>query len=343
MNQNKIGIIDVGSNTILGVVFRWDEERQSYRCFSFSDGKTIHAGLLQYVLDGYMTNEGLTVLFESLKELNLFFNEMSVRSEDISCFATASLRGVKNFAEASGTAKKAGFNLILLSGEEEARCDLAGMLQELNWMEQISDVHFPDSGVALDLGGGSGQLLCFSSRKNEKLEAFDSFPIGCLALKKKFIKGNGTSPTDEELMSIRNFVLSQIETIPMVAALSNSNKKEEKENQEVSPVFFAMGGTVKAIVRLMEFLGWNTGTTECVRISRQDLSRAEDYFRTENGRNLIASHEPGRKETLLTGTVVLHTICRRLGADSLTVLKSGVREGYVVRYCNPSCDSSKEI
>ena len=46
---DKIGIVDTGSNTILGVVFRWDERRKSYRCFSLSDGLTVHAGLLRYV------------------------------------------------------------------------------------------------------------------------------------------------------------------------------------------------------------------------------------------------------------------------------------------------------
>lgn len=325
-----VGIIDTGSNTVLGVVFHWDERRNSYLCRTLSDGLVIHAGLIGYVEDGKLSDKGLNVLSDALRQIGMFFAEKGVPAERVSCFATASLRGVRNFPEAAERAANEGFTLELLSGEEEAKCDFAGMLQEMAWMEQDSDgARFPESGVALDMGGGSGQVLCFTSREKEELAAFQSFPIGCLALKKRFV-ADGLMPTDAELDAVSQFVCGQIEQIPMIAGI--------KPDGAEPLAFFAMGGTVKAIVRLFAYMGWETSHPDfpgADSLSADDLAKALSYFRTEDGRRVICEREPGRQETLLTGLVTLLSICRRVGADRMTVLQGGVREGYVVRHVNP--------
>lgn len=342
---DKIGIVDTGSNTILGVVFRWDERRKSYRCFSLSDGLTVHAGLLRYVSDGKLSKEGLSVLSDSLKKIRAFFERMGVSEKLVYCFATASLRGVKNFPEAKEQAAEEGFSMALLSGEEEARCDLAGMLQELSFLEQDQDssIRFPEAGIAADMGGGSGQILCFSDRKkdckNPVSDGFGSFPIGCLALKKRFVSASRTAdgtadetaPSDRELESVRAFVQHEIETIPMIASLDPKS--------EIPPAFFAMGGTVKAIVRLLEKTGKPVSSPDQpgrTFFSVETLTQAIAFFRTPAGKALIETNEPGRKETLVIGAVSLLAIARRIGAGEITVLQSGVREGFVVRHCNPN-------
>ena len=334
---DKIGIVDTGSNTILGVVFRWDERRKSYRCFSLSDGLTVHAGLLRYVSDGKLSKEGLSVLSDSLKKIRAFFERMGVPEKLVYCFATASLRGVKNFPEAKEQAAEEGFSMPLLSGEEEARCDLAGMLQELSFLEQDQDssIRFPEAGIAADMGGGSGQILCFSDRKkdckNPEPDGFGSFPIGCLALKKRFVSADRTAPSDRELESVRAFVQHEIESIPMIASLDPKS--------EIPPAFFAMGGTVKAIVRLLEKTGKPVSSPDQpgrTFFSVETLTQAIAFFRTPAGKALIETIEPGRKETLVIGAVSLLAIARRIGAGEITVLQSGVREGFVVRHCNPN-------
>lgn len=326
--DKPIGIIDTGSNTVLGVVFHWDEQKKSYICRSLADGFVVHAGLIGYVEDGQLTGQGLDVLSDALGQIRAFFAEKGVDNGQVHCFATASLRGIANFAEAAKRAEAEGFALELLSGEEEAQCDFAGMLQELQWMEAEAEARFPESGVALDMGGGSGQLLCFTDRTEAGLAAFSSFPIGCLALKKRFVQ-DGVHPTEAELGQVRDFVLEQIEQIPMIAAL--------RPEAAQKPAFFAMGGTVKAIVRLFHAIGWegHQDFPGAVSLSAADLERSIGYFGSAEGERLIAQREPGRKETLLTGLCTLLTICRRVGSDRMTVLQSGVREGYVVRRVNP--------
>ena len=123
MRKDAIGIIDTGSNTVLGVIFRWDNKKNCYRCFSLDDGLTVHAGLIRYVQDGVMSAEGLRVLESALGQIRVFFAEHDVQPADVKCFATASLRGVTNFNAAAEVAENIGYHLELLSGEEEAACD----------------------------------------------------------------------------------------------------------------------------------------------------------------------------------------------------------------------------
>ena len=277
------------------------------------------------------------MLSDSLKKIRAFFERMGVPEKLVYCFATASLRGVKNFPEAKEQAAEEGFSMTLLSGEEEARCDLAGMLQELSFLEQDQDysIRFPEAGIAADMGGGSGQILCFSDRKkdckNPEPDGFGSFPIGCLALKKRFVSADGTAPSDRELESVRAFVQHEIESIPMIASLDPKS--------EIPPAFFAMGGTVKAIVRLLEKTGKPVSSPDQpgrTFFSVETLTQAIAFFRTPAGKALIETNEPGRKETLVIGAVSLLAIARRIGAGEITVLQSGVREGFVVRHCNPN-------
>lgn len=328
MKKEAIGIIDTGSNTVLGVIFRWDSKKNCYRCFSLDDGLTVHAGLIRYVQDGVLSDEGLRVLGDALSQIRAFFAEHGVFPEEVKCFATASLRGVTNFDKAAEAAGNFGYRLELLSGEEEAACDFEGMLQEMDWLEEAG-ASFPDMGAALDMGGGSGQLLCFTSRKDKTLADFRSMPIGCLAVKKRLVSGDGSAPSDEELQQIDGFIRSQIEQIPMIASLPETVSED-------APAFFVMGGTVKAIVRLFDRLGWQVTTPACpgsVTLQADDLKKSLGYFRSSEGLAVVEKYEPGRRETLVTGIRILLTICRRIGANQLTVLQSGVREGYVLRHC----------
>ena len=328
MRKDAIGIIDTGSNTVLGVIFRWDNKKNCYRCFSLDDGLTVHAGLIRYVQDSVMSAEGLRVLESALGQIRAFFAEHDVQPADVKCFATASLRGVTNFNEAAEVAENIGYHLELLSGEEEAACDFEGMLQEMDWLEQ-DGASFPEQGVALDMGGGSGQLLCFTSRKDKTLADFRSMPIGCLAVKKRLVSGDGSAPSDAELQEINSFIRSQIEQIPMIASLSETAL-------ENAPAFFVMGGTVKAIVRLFERLGWPVSDPSCpgsVTLQAEDLQKSLAYFRSADGIAMVQKYEAGRRETLVTGIQILLSICQRVGASQMTVLQSGVREGYVLRHC----------
>ena len=140
----RCGLIDVGSNTVRAAVF--EISGSEYR--RVADEKDF-CSLIACVDDGVLSEEGVTRLCRALTRMGQFCKEQGC--DRVDCFATASLRAVRNFDEVKAKTAHTGVEMILLSGEEEALCDYAGL--------QSSGV---TTGVGIDLGGGSGQLSVFA-------------------------------------------------------------------------------------------------------------------------------------------------------------------------------------
>ena len=78
----------------------------------------------------------------------------SIRLKKLYVFATASLRNVIHSEDAvEEIRRRTGFDVQILSGEDEARYGYYGLLQEQN----------TGSGLVVDVGGGSTELTAFAS------------------------------------------------------------------------------------------------------------------------------------------------------------------------------------
>ncbi len=163
--MRKMGIIDIGTNTIRCVCYDITNEIRPFDELVFS------SEILNYTKDGEMTYQGILWLDEIIKKAMEFFiqKEISV----IHAFATSAMRDVENFDEVK---KYCEIEIELLSEEEEAKCDFYALKYALG-----NDC----SGVGIDLGGGSMQLLAF---RDGELNFSKSFPIGVKRLYNKFGK-----------------------------------------------------------------------------------------------------------------------------------------------------------
>lgn len=71
MTEKKIGIIDLGSNSIRLVIFHIDQNGQYKELYNFK----INARLATYIdAEGNLSNEGIEVVIDSLKNLFQSFN-----------------------------------------------------------------------------------------------------------------------------------------------------------------------------------------------------------------------------------------------------------------------------
>lgn len=285
----RCGLIDVGSNTIRAAVF--EINAGSYRLLA--DEKDF-CSLIVCVDDGVLSDEGVERLCRALTRLGDFCRELNC--ERIDCFATASLRAVRNFEEVKAKTLHTGVDMILLSGEEEALCDYAGL--------QSSGVM---TGIGMDMGGGSGQLFRF---ENGKLQAHASFPIGVMAIKRRFSADQ--LPGREDREAIRSFVLSELSSCPGL--------KEGK-----SDILYTMGGSVRAAALMRdELLG--PGGDE---VTVSEMETLFESLSTEDGVVALKRVEADRLPTMGSGLIVLMTVCEYIGAGRLKVVKNGVREGYL--------------
>ncbi len=163
--MGKMGIIDIGTNTIRCVCYDLTDGIKPYDELVFS------SEILNYTEDGRMTFEGILWLDEIIKKAVEFFNQKEISV--VHAFATSAMRDVDNFLEVSSFVEKR-VKIELLSEKEEAQCDFYALKYVLGRK---------CSGVGIDLGGGSMQVLAF---RDGELNFSKSFPIGVKRLYNKF-------------------------------------------------------------------------------------------------------------------------------------------------------------
>ena len=116
--MNKIGIIDIGTNTIRAVGYNDDIKPICETVYQ--------SNILKHTKGGILSAVGINELSIVIKKEIEFFNENEIFT--IYAFATSAMRDVKNFNE---VVKSCGIEIELLTEEEEAWCDFYALTNEL--------------------------------------------------------------------------------------------------------------------------------------------------------------------------------------------------------------------
>ena len=178
--MKKIGVIDIGTNTVRAVGYNTDVKPVCETVFE--------SNILKHTKNGILSITGIKELSLVIKKEIEFFYENKI--SEIYAFATSAMRDVKNFDEVN---ENCDIEIELLSEEDEAMCDFLALTNELGENS---------SGVGIDLGGGSCQIIAFNEGK---VEYFSSFPIGVKRLYNRFGKYN-SQKKNEILEYIKNVV-----------------------------------------------------------------------------------------------------------------------------------------
>lgn len=290
-------VVDLGSNTMRMEIY--DE----------TDGNMKHivsakevVGMLGYVTDGVLSEQGILRVVDGLRSFRETADAVGV--EKICCFATAGLRAVKNAEEVVRRAKEqAQIGIDIISGEEEARLDFAG-------------VYIPPdvtAGLMVDMGGGSTEIVRFDGTHVENCV---SLPYGSLSLYKRFIKD--IFPRPKELKKIREFADRQLECLGWL--------------QSIGGHACLIGGTARAVVRLHQDV--NGRASESMQGYMMEASDIDDLMewvlsRPKLGMRRILRVDPDRVHTILPGMTALSCLIRYAGVRTVSLSRSGVREGYI--------------
>lgn len=163
MNR-KIGIIDIGSNTVVLVVY--DVSSDAIQQIHYTS-TAVH--LVQYIQNHHMSQDGIDA---ASRVFNTYVEYCKAQNiEEIYADITECGRNIDNCHELINTAHQSGIqNVQLLTGEEEAMCDFFGASLDSTL----------EDGLLIDIGGGSTELVRFTN-SNEILDAC-SIPLGCVRL-----------------------------------------------------------------------------------------------------------------------------------------------------------------
>ena len=289
-------VIDIGSNTMrLSVYSIHDHEIKP-----LFHRKSMSA-LISYVdKTGCMTergiNKAITVLLGYKKIIE------NVRIRNVYVFATASFRNIQNRQQAVDAIKAAtGFDVNVISGEEEGISSFIGAAYNVN----------VDSGLMLDIGGGSTELVFYQDRK---ICRTFSIPMGSLSLYANFV--SGLVPTRDEYKKIKKYIKEQLEAI--------------QPCETPAVMLCGVGGTNRAACKLCNDyfdLPLNNRSMDIEQIKKLMKS----FYDEEEGVARILRVVPERIHTIIPGMIILRTIAKRYECEKLIVSEYGVREGYLIK------------
>ena len=291
------GIVDLGSNTIRLSIYQYENGLSKLLL-----SKKSVAGLLGYVTDGILNAKGIAKacsVLNNFKDILSYFN-----IEYAFVFATASLRNITNTVEVLNAVKAfTGYNVDVLSGEDEARLDFHGALHATELR----------SGLLVDIGGGSTELVYF---EDETVFSAVSIPIGSLNLSLKYAPA--IVPDNEGLINIRQDVLAALD-------------KLEHFKCAKQPDVCGVGGTVRAARKIYSEM-FDTASDNMV-MDTGNLVKILEHYKKNSRKVLrkVMQLAPDRIHTVITGMVILSTITETFGAKRIVVSNCGVREGYLLK------------
>lgn len=216
--------------------------------------------------------------------------------------ATAAVRDAADGPELVERARLLGVPLQVIDGDHEARLGFFGAVHDLP----------VTSGITMDVGGGSVELVRFRDRR---LERSWSMQLGSLRMSDRFLASD--PPVEGELEALRRFV---------GAALTDAGITELGDRDAM----VGIGGTVRNLAK--------------VDLKRADypLPLLHGYFLKERrlanliedlaGRSMkrraqVPGLNPDRADTIVGGALVIHAAMQHVGAHKLVVSSRGLREG----------------
>lgn len=291
----KQAVIDIGSNSMRLTVYEIKENQ--FKAL-FKEKKM--TGLAGYVENGHLSKEGIQYACIGLQYFKDILDALEV--EQISVFATASLRNIDNTEEAVQEIKKVTkFNAEVLSGEEEASLGYIG----------ASLSNAVNAGAYIDIGGASTEVVIFEN-KNE-LKAL-SFPLGSLSLYhscvKKILPGEGSAKR------IKKTIQKEMKD---ACSLPDDHQK----------LLLCTGGTSRAVLKLVKKL--YDLPDDCSKVTAEQFKELCRILKKSDSEaiDLILKLTPDRIHTIVPGTIILEYLFDHFNADELVVSDYGVREGYL--------------
>lgn len=224
--------------------------------------------------------------------------------------ATSAVRDAVNRAEFLDRVKcAAGFDVEIITGDEEARRTLLGIRCGLP--SGVTDM------LALDIGGGSTEFIL---DRPGQVPIVRSMDIGVVRLCERILRHD--PPTAGEIQQAREWVRSETETA--VAAMPRS----------ASITFVGTAGTVTALAAMAQKLpAYEPARIHNYRLQLDTVQQLEQCLlsRTKADRVGLTGLEKDREEVIVAGAIIIRAIMETLGEKECLVSDLGLREGVLLK------------
>ena len=287
---SRVGVIDVGSNSVRMVVFDGAARSPAY----FYNEKimcALGAGLSQ---TGHLNPEGRTRAVSAIRRFAALAEGMGIPA--LTAVATAAVREASDGMDfREDVLRETGIKLWIIDGKEEARLSAQGVL--LGW---------PGSyGLVCDIGGSSMELADLAEgRVGRRVTS----ALGPLKLRE--IKGGRKA--------VKAYVR---ETMAQL---------HDEMGNETGMRLFLVGGSWRAIARVdMERRNYPLTVLHEYRMSSRKISKTSEYIRQSDLQELRSrcNISDSRMSLVPLASIVLKELMRTFKPKDVAISSYGIREG----------------
>lgn len=234
----------------------------------------------------------------------------SYHVDAVAVVATSAVRDAVNRDEFLERVKReAGFEVEVISGEEEARRTLLGIRSGLP--AGVTDI------LALDIGGGSTEFILDRPGDNPIVRSID---IGVVRLCERLLRHD--PPTDEEVRQSREWVTRETRTA--IAGMGGYGQT----------TFVGTAGTITSLAAMAQKLStYEPARIHNYRLKLETIRELEQtlFSRTKTERIGLPGLEKNREEVIAAGAIIIRTIMETFGQNECLVSDLGLREGVLIQ------------
>jgi exopolyphosphatase / guanosine-5'-triphosphate,3'-diphosphate pyrophosphatase len=304
LQPEKWAVIDIGSNTIRLVIYEI-KKGGSYK--ETENIKTV-ARLRQYLDDqNALQEEGIELLvsiLQGFKEIILFHHVTNIY-----CVATATIRQSKNQQELVAIVKeRTGFDVEIYSEQEEA----------FTGYYAVSHSTPIETGITIDMGGGSTEITYF---ENRKLMHYHSFPFGAVTLKEQFMKNDQMTVKEREKLS--EYILKSLHKLTWL--------------KKCKLPIIAIGGSARNVAQIDQNIKkYPIAGIHQYIMGTSDLHDIQTYLRQFSVQQLekIEGLSSDRADIIIPAVEAFSTIYEYVDAPYFMFSRKGLRDGISMKNNN---------
>ncbi|GIQ69852.1 Ppx/GppA family phosphatase [Xylanibacillus composti] len=318
MSETKrIGIIDIGSNSVRLVIYEYTPSVLERRIRVIDESKASVRLSGKVLADGSIPIQALNSLVDTLQHFKLLCSVNG--AERIRATATAAIRNAANSGEIRAYLEEAsGLHIEVLSGEDEARLGFLGAMQTLDMQE----------GFLLDIGGGSTELTLF---RNRTVLESHSFPFGAVNMSKRFTENGELSP--DGLSKLRQFISEELQQHAWAA---------------VHPglPLIGLGGTIRNICKIdQKQRKYSLAKTHQYEMDAPTVAAMLTQLSSLSyeQRKKVEGLSKDRVDLIVPGLTILHTIFEQIHASHYVVCGAGLRNGVFYESVFPGANALSNV
>jgi exopolyphosphatase/guanosine-5'-triphosphate,3'-diphosphate pyrophosphatase len=305
--MQRLGIIDLGSNTARLVVFSYEQGQWFRLADQIREPARLGEGLGR---DGKLAKSAQTRAARALELFSDYARNTGVSRLEV--LATSALRDATNRQDFLDRIRHLGLDISILDGEEEA---------ELGVLAVANSFQFEDAWI-VDLGGGSAQISQMRARQFVEGKAY---PLGAVRLTEKYLRSDPAR--GKETRHLEDALAKRLG--PVVSSI----------NQGDQPLV-AMGGTIRNLARAVqkERAYPLSDRIHGYFLERGDLEGLVDRLLTTKAkrRGQIPGIKADRADIIVAGALVCRWLLRQTDREGFWISGLGLREGALFRRFLPA-------